>query len=141
MLQYLQQLDLPGDVLFTVRDPPELLPLEDLDGPATEGLRVEHLLDLPVGSLAEPVPHDILVYHLASLLLVLVNYLGTVDSLKEQVRGVQVPVLVHLHQLDLLVVQPVDSFGRALLLRLLLLLLLLGLPVLSFLVIFIVFSW
>lgn len=94
---------------LSVGNSPEFLLLQDLNGSATQSLRVQHLLHLPVRSLPEQIAHQVLPDQLGALAPGLVDDLGGVDAVDEG---------VHPHELILCqVVQMLELTAYAHLLR------------------------
>ncbi len=77
---------------LSVGNSPQFLLLQDLNGSATQSLRVQHLLDLPVRPFPEQISHQVLPDQLGALASRLVDDLGGVDAVDEG---------VHPHQLVL----------------------------------------
>lgn len=71
---------------LSVGNPPQFLLLQDLHGSATQSLRVQHLLDLPVGPFPEQISHQVLPDQLGALASGLVDDLGGVDAVDEGVH-------------------------------------------------------
>lgn len=82
------------NICFPIGDPTQLLLLQDFDCSPAEGFRVQHLLDLAIGSFTKQVPHQILSYQLGPFPAGLIDHFRGVNAVDESVHP-------HRHQFTL----------------------------------------